>query len=405
MQSNWQKNYKGLLVIGYWLLLSGVLPASAQSSVLDLNAQIQEKKQAQQKLAQQMSEYRAKILTTQKKAASLSNQINLLESNIAKTALEIKTKQLEAEQLALETQLVERQINEEEKRTRETLSDIARVLREVHKYDDRKYLEIVLAEHAFSEVFDQLFYTERLASNLKARLDTVKSIRDVLNSNRQSLTSKQEEAEKRKENLSVMQTSFAQEKRVKEALFGKTKSTEAEFRDLLEQLRGAASSIDSEIVTLEKNIRSKLDLADKLAGDTSIISWPVSSVGGISARFHDPEYPFRYLFEHGGVDIRAPQGSPVRAVASGYVAKAFNGGMGISPSYVMLIHGNQLSTVYMHLSVISIAANTYVARGDIIGRSGGAPRTPGAGRWTTGAHLHFETRLNGIPVDPMGYLP
>ncbi len=251
-----------------------------------------------------MSEYRGKILATQKKAASLSNQISLLESSIVKTELEIKTKELEAEQLALETQLVERQIQEEEKRAQGTLSDIARVLREVHKYDDRKYVEIVLAEHAFSEVFDQLFYTERLASNLKDRLEAVKSIRDVLNVNRQSLTSKQVEAEKRKENLAVLQTSFAQEKRAKEALFGKTKSTEAEFRDLLEVLRGAAASIDSEIVTLEKNIRQKLDLADKLAGDTSIISWPVSSVGGISAQFHDSEYPFRYLFEHGGVDIR-----------------------------------------------------------------------------------------------------
>ena len=403
MQSTWRRNFSVLLAIGYWLFLT--LPVHAQSSVLDLNAQIQAKKEAQQKLAQQMAEYRAKILTTQKKAASLSNQINLLESNIVKTGLEIKTKELEAEQLALETQLVERQIKEEEKRVQGTLTDMARVLREVHKYDDRKYVEIVLAENTFSEVFDQLFYTERLANNLKDKLETVKSIRDTLNVNRQSLTSKQDEAEKRKENLAVLQTSFTQEKRAKEALFGKTKSTEGEFRELLEQLRGAAASIDSDIVTLEKNIRQKLDFADKLAGDTSIISWPVPSIGGISARFHDPEYPFRYLFEHAGIDIRTPQGTPVRAPASGYVAKAFNGGMSIRPSYVMLLHGNQLATVYMHLSSISVAPDTYVARGDIIGRSGGTPRTSGAGRWTTGPHLHFETRLNGIPVNPTGYLP
>ena len=403
MKWSWRRNFSVLLAIGYWLFLT--LPVHAQSSVLDLNAQIQAKKEAQQKLAQQMAEYRAKILTTQKKAASLSNQINLLESNIVKTGLEIKTKELEAEQLALETQLVERQIKEEEKRVQGTLTDMARVLREVHKYDDRKYVEIVLAENTFSEVFDQLFYTERLANNLKDKLETVKSIRDTLNVNRQSLTSKQDEAEKRKENLAVLQTSFTQEKRAKEALFGKTKSTEGEFRELLEQLRGAAASIDSDIVTLEKNIRQTLDFADKLAGDTSIISWPVPSIGGISARFHDPEYPFRYLFEHAGIDIRTPQGTPVRAPASGYVAKAFNGGMSIRPSYVMLLHGNQLATVYMHLSSISVAPDTYVARGDIIGRSGGTPRTSGAGRWTTGPHLHFETRLNGIPVNPTGYLP
>lgn len=403
MQLHWQKKYKSLPLIGVFLFAS--FSVHAQTSIVDLNAQIQEKKRAQQQLQQQMAEYRDRIRTTQKKAATLANQINVLESNIAKTELEIKTKELEAEQLSLEAQLVEVQIRDEEKRMYDTRADIGKLMREIHKYDDRKYVEIVLAERTFSEVFDQLFYTERLAHNLKQKLDTIKSIRTTLDGNKTLLDEKQQEIRTRQEGLVVLQGSFAQEKQVKAALFGKTKATEAEFRELLEELRAAASSIDSDIVTLEKTVRDKLDLADKLAGDTGIISWPVPPIGGISATFHDPDYPFRYLFEHGGIDIRTPQGTPVRAAASGYVAKAFNGGLSVRPSYVMLIHGNKLATVYMHLSSISVTPDTFVARGDIIGYSGGRPGTPGAGRWTTGPHLHFETRLNGIPVNPTGYLP
>lgn len=399
MRSNWLK------IFSFILLLVTALPAFGQSSVLDLSARIQEKKLAQQRVEQQIAEYRSKINTTQKKAASLNNQINILESNILKTELEIKTKELEAEQLELETQLVAEQITNEENRVANTLSDISAALRQIKKYDDRKYVEILLAEDSFSKVFDQLYYTERLANDLRAKLNAIQQIRDILSSNKLLLEQKQEQTKTKKQGLAIMQTSFEQEKRVKEALFGKTKSTESEFRRLLEELRQAASSIDSEIVTLEKNVREKLERADKLAGDTGQLSWPVASIGGISAIFHDPEYPYRYLFEHNGIDIRTPQGTPVRAVASGYVAKAYNGGKGISPSYVMLLHSNGLSTVYMHLSSIAVASDTYVARGDIIGNSGGAPRTAGAGRWTTGPHLHFETRLNGVPVDPMRYLP
>ncbi len=405
MQLHWRRNCSGLLVIGYWLLLSGVLPAHAQSSVLDLNSQIQAKKQAQRDLQRQMDAYREKIRTTQKKAASLANQINILESNITKTELEIRVKEIEAQQLALETELVQQSIEKEEERSLQTLQDIGAVLRQVKKFDDRPYVDIVLTENSFSTVFDQLYYTERLGNTLREKLNTIKTIRALLEGNKVLLVGKKEETETKKESLSILQGSFEQEKRAKEALFGKTKSTEAEFQQLLAELRRAAAGVDSEIVTIEKTIREKLDIADKLAGDTGVLSWPVAAIGGISAGFHDPEYPYRYLFEHNGIDIRTPQGTPVRAAASGYVGKVFNGGFGMTPSYIVLVHGNQLSTVYMHVSAITVAPDTFVARGDIIGRSGGAARTVGAGRWSTGPHLHFETRIKGVPVDPQGYLP
>lgn len=411
MQSNWlagdkPPRYKNIFIFFcscVFIFLS--TPVYAQSSILDLNDAIQEKKLAQQELQEQIDQYRSKISTTQKKAATLSNQISILESNIAKTKLEARTRALEAEQLKLEVQLVQAQIQEEENNVSNTLDDIAGVLRNVDRYDERKYIEILLAEQSFSKVFDQLYYTEQLGNNLKSKLDDIKNIREILKENQNLLQTKQKDAENKKQELGLLQNSLSQEKRTKEALFGKTKTSEAEFQKLLTELRASAAAIDSDIVTIEKSIRQKLDFADKLAGDTGLLSWPVPLIGALSATFHDPEYPYRYLFEHSGIDIRAKQGTAVRAAASGYVAQVKNGGFGIQPSYVMLLHGNDMATVYMHLSSFNVAPNTYVARGDIIGRSGGAPGTSGSGRWSTGPHLHFEVRLKGTPVNPTGYLP
>jgi murein DD-endopeptidase MepM/ murein hydrolase activator NlpD len=100
--------------------------------------------------------------------------------------------------------------------------------------------------------------------------------------------------------------------------------------------------------------------------------------------------------QHNGIDILAPEGTPVRASEAGVVAYAGDGlrGFGIA---AVLDHGGGASTLYGHLREIHVKSGDVVAAGSVIGAVG---RTGNA----TTPHLHFELRLEGRPVDPADYL-
>jgi len=98
---------------------------------------------------------------------------------------------------------------------------------------------------------------------------------------------------------------------------------------------------------------------------------------------------------HQGVDIAAAPGQPVRASADGIVmAASEQGGLGKA---VFLAHGYGLSTRYGHLSAVGVRPGQKVKRGDVIGRVGSTGRS-------TGYHLHYEVRIDGEPVNPLGYI-
>ena len=98
---------------------------------------------------------------------------------------------------------------------------------------------------------------------------------------------------------------------------------------------------------------------------------------------------------HMGVDLADPVGTPVHATGDGLVGRAdWFSGYGL---YVQIEHGGQLETRYGHMSRLNVAAGQFVHRGDVIGYVGATGRT-------TGPHLHYEVRVNGVAVNPIPYM-
>lgn len=150
---------------------------------------------------------------------------------------------------------------------------------------------------------------------------------------------------------------------------------------------GAATA--SNTSTRSKSARNSAPIRRSGARLSAPVGAPITS--GFGMRFHPV---LNYSRLHAGIDYGAACGTPVHAADSGDVVRAgWAGGYG---KQVVVAHRGPLATSYSHLSRIVVSSG-HVNRGQLIGYSG----TTGL---STGCHLHFETRVNGSPVDPRGYL-
>lgn len=142
------------------------------------------------------------------------------------------------------------------------------------------------------------------------------------------------------------------------------------------------------------NLRSEGNIFTR--GDTNVVpsSWPVT--GRLMAGFGARIDPFSGEGEmHTGVDISAPEGTPVHATADGIVIHAgWNGGYG---RCVIVDHGHNLQTWYAHLSRLDVIQGQEIRQGETLGAVGSTGRS-------TGAHLHYEVRIGNAPVNPYRFL-
>ncbi|NOS68150.1 MAG: M23 family metallopeptidase [Candidatus Peribacteraceae bacterium] len=131
------------------------------------------------------------------------------------------------------------------------------------------------------------------------------------------------------------------------------------------------------------------------------IYWPVKATLGISAYFLDPGYKERFKVDHYAIDIPVAQGSDLVAAADGVVKNVVDHGLGYN--YITIDHDG-FATVYGHISEFAVRPGQRVRAGDRLGKTGGMPGLKGGGS-STGPHLHFGLYVNGVPVDPLKYLP
>src|SRR5437763_2693887 len=170
-------------------------------------------------------------------------------------------------------------------------------------------------------------------------------------------------------------------------------AAEQQEQQAIEGIRARKADFEAQYEAVQAQISASVSRGNPTPGNHRF-SWPVN--GPIISPFgyrHDPVLGGNRL--HAGVDIGASSGTPIKAAGDGVVVMAgWNGGYG---NFTLIDHGGGLATGYGHQSSIGVRVGQHVSTGEVIGNVG----STGA---STGPHLHWEVRVNGTPVDPMGWV-
>jgi len=376
---------RGLATIAVALAALAVgLALVARAPAADLSSKLDDKQAALEQAKDKKG-----VLTTD--VSRYGNQIDRLTGEVAalrtrEAAVQQELDRAEAELAAEQHDL--RVLRERLDRTVKALEDR---LVDIYKADDPNAISVVLESDGVDDVLSRYEYLQRIQDRNSEIVGRVRELRDDtaatverVRTTRDSIAAKQAELVRTREEL--------------EAREAQLDAARDRARNALGRIGGHVDRLESDVGKIEKKIQARLAAASGVAnlpagpiqGGSAGFIWPVN--GSIVSGFG-----MRWGRMHNGVDIAVPAGTPIRAAKDGSIAfaesEAESGGYG---NFTCIDHGGGLSTCYAHQSSFAITSGS-VQQGDVIGYVGCTGHC-------FGDHLHFEVRINGTAVDPMGYL-
>ncbi len=380
-------------------------PFSLQATETDdLQEKLNAQKEALKDIDAKIAEFQRKVQEKRQTAQTLKGQIELLDDGIQEMSLGIQKTQAQINETDTEVENVQTDVAKKEDSIDKGKVILASYIRQMQAVDMQSSIAVLLKYSTLSDAITESSTIEQLQDQAHKTIISIQKEKQDLIEKKAQLEDFKRSLAGLKSTQQYQQNTLRDQNESKQQILKVTNAQESQYQSLLEQSKADAKAAEAAIADLDSKIREQLR-ARGLGnlGTVGSFDWPIEPIFGISCGFHCGGYPYAYLIgPHSGTDIPTNVGTPIHAPADGYVGRAHDSG-GRGYSYIMLIHGDNLSTVYGHVSGFAVAEGKFVKRGDVIGYTGGAAGAHGSGL-SSGPHLHFEVRKNNVAVDAMGYL-
>jgi murein DD-endopeptidase MepM/ murein hydrolase activator NlpD len=396
-----------LATVALPLLLWAVLPlsSSGQSKQEELNRlqnridrareKIGRKKGTERVLTGEIAGYSRRIDRLQGKISKLDNRQQVIQSDL-------DAKRAELERLRTDLRTERARLVRLRKRLTVTRAMLQVRLVEIYKAEPPDLVTVILNSDGFADLLERSEFLKRISDQDRkvvvlvhdAKVDSVASEQRLnrLERRQQTVT---EIVQKRRDEIAGVKyeligtrVGYARTKAGKAAALNKVRADRHDLQEHVDSLEAASNKIAQQLNALQPANAGDLPVRQ---GSGSMI-WPVN--GPITGAFGEQ----RPGHIHAGIDIAAGEGTPIHAADNGKVVLmqgvGASGGYG---NYTCIQHTGSLATCYAHQSRFGTSMGASVSKGQVIGYVGNTGHS-------FGAHLHFEVRVNGTPVSPLGYL-
>ena len=361
--------------------------------------QISQLQDEQVKLQQQMTDYNNKIkdIKDDKKrqqaiANSIDEKISIIEESIAvgKEKIAVTSNYITAKNIEIRNKEADIEDN------LQLFRDRVKAIYMTGGYSDTaNSLMMLLGSKSVSEFLTRTEFLNRIAEHDHQMLEELRDQLADLNEEKAILDAEKAALEEEKAALEAEQAELEKELQQAKNSIHDLSQMQKEYEENFEELSAMAKKIQEELLDIYKSLNTS-----NTAYVGGEMLWPVPGYSKISSTFG---WRFNNTDFHTGVDITGGgvHGAKVVATNTGTVVHTnycpYNGYAYGYGTYLIVDHGGGITTLYAHLSNITVQKGDIVVMGQQIGNVGNTG-------WSTGAHLHFEVRKNGTAVNPMSYI-
>lgn len=358
------------------------------SSVLPLQAgELEDAMQKQEQIRQQEQQARGQLNQLTYTADKLKTQIADLAAQITVAQSMLNQKQTAYNKAQQEVALSEKELTERQKELDNRRDVLRRRVREIYEAGQISYLEILFQSENLSDFITRFEYFNKLISNDQKIMTDIAKEKELIEEKTKELQTRRDQAAQLQTQAAQAKIELDGKKQQQQVALNANKRAQEAIFDQIDKMEADSNALAAQI--------RKLTAASSGKVHGTISTYPLPGYREISDSYGWRIHPItKKKSLHTGTDIPAPSGTQVHAAGAGVVIMA--GWYGAYGNAVIIDHGGGYTTLYGHNSRLGVSVGDTVKAGETIAYVGSTG-------WSTGAHLHFEVRVNGEPTDPLQF--